>query len=70
MSMLKNPKPVEVCDGTDFQTIAISVTATTDIRNSVWHTLVFDLFVYVLAVLRKLLSGFTTGIFLAFPVPR
>lgn len=31
------------------------MTETTDIRNLVWHTLVFDLFVYVFAVLRKLL---------------
>lgn len=42
------------------------MTETTGIYNSAWHEAVFDLFVYVLAMLRKLLSRFTTGIFTCF----
>lgn len=41
------------------------MTETADIRSSVWHTAILDL-VDVLAILRKLLLRFTTGIFTPF----
>lgn len=58
----KTPSFLHLKYDIDFQTISVNMTETTNIDKSMWHTVMSDLFIHVLAVLRKLLLKFVTGI--------